>query len=128
MIDLEELYRRLGGDCKSVLQRIPSEAMVCKFVHKYADDPTYSQLQAAVRAADWETAFRAAHTMKGLAQNLGFERLYRSAAALPTEYFEAKPQRAVGFNEVLAAVIPDDSSDRLKTALRNAGSSVRRMT
>ncbi len=49
------------------------------------------------------------------------QELYRSAAALPTEYFEAKPQRAVGFNEVLAAVIPDDSSDRLKTALRNAG-------
>lgn len=91
MIDLEELYRRLGGDCKSVLQRIPSEAMVCKFVHKYADDPTYSQLQAAVQAADWETAFRAAHTMKGLAQNLGFERLYRSAAALTEAMRGPKP-------------------------------------
>ena len=91
MIDLEELYRRLGGDCKSVLQRIPSEAMVCKFVHKYADDPTYSQLQAAVQAADWETAFCAAHTMKGLAQNLGFERLYRSAAALTEAMRGPKP-------------------------------------
>ena len=49
------------------------------------------------------------------------QELYQSAAELPTEYFEAKPQRAVGFDEVLAAVIPDDSSDRLKTALRNAG-------
>lgn len=49
------------------------------------------------------------------------QELYKAAAALPTEYFEAKPQRAVGFNEVLAAVIPDDSSDRLKNALRNAG-------
>lgn len=49
------------------------------------------------------------------------QELYRSAAALPTEYFEAKPQRAVGFNEVLAAVIPDDSSDRLKAALQDAG-------
>lgn len=49
------------------------------------------------------------------------QELYQSAAALPTEYFEAKPQRAVGFGEVLAAVIPDDSSEQLKTALRNAG-------
>ena len=49
------------------------------------------------------------------------QELYKAAAALPTEYFEAKPQRAVGFDEVLAAVIPDDSSDRLKNALRNAG-------
>lgn len=47
--------------------------------------------------------------------------LYKAAAALPTEYFEAKPQRAVGFDEVLAAVIPDNSSDRLKAALQDAG-------
>ena len=49
------------------------------------------------------------------------QEVYKAAAALPTEYFEAKPQRAVGFDEVLAAVIPDNSSDRLKTALRDAG-------
>ncbi len=49
------------------------------------------------------------------------QELYQSAAALPTEYFEAKPQRAVGFDEVLAAVIPDNSSERLKSALQDAG-------
>ena len=49
------------------------------------------------------------------------QELYKSAAALPTEYFEAKPQRAVGFDEVLAAVIPDNSSDRLKAALQDVG-------
>ena len=40
---------------------------------------------------------------------------------LPTEYFEAKPQRAVYFNEVYKAVIPDNSSEKLKTELSNAG-------
>ncbi len=49
------------------------------------------------------------------------QELYQSAAALPTEYFEAKPQRAVGFDEVLTAVIPDNSSERLKAALQDAG-------
>lgn len=49
------------------------------------------------------------------------QELYKAASALPTEYFEAKPQRAVGFDEVLAAVIPDNSSDRLKAALQDAG-------
>ena len=46
---------------------------------------------------------------------------YKAAAGMPTGYFEAKPQRAVGFDEVLAAVIPDNSSDRLKAALQDAG-------
>lgn len=47
--------------------------------------------------------------------------VYQEAAEMPTGYFEAKPQRAVGFDEVLAAVIPDNSSDRLKAALQDAG-------
>ena len=49
------------------------------------------------------------------------QELYKAAAALPTEYFEAKPQRAVGFDEVLAAVIPDDSSQKLRDGLEQAG-------
>lgn len=47
--------------------------------------------------------------------------LVNDIRALPTEYFEAKPQRAVYFNEVYNAVIPDNSSETLKNALENAG-------
>ena len=43
------------------------------------------------------------------------------AGSIPTSYFEAKPQRAVGFDEVLAAVIPDDSSQKLRDGLTQAG-------
>lgn len=47
--------------------------------------------------------------------------VYQAAAKMPTGYFEAKPQRAVGFDEVLAAVIPDDSSEKLRDGLEQAG-------
>lgn len=47
--------------------------------------------------------------------------VYQAAAEMPTGYFEAKPQRAVGFDEVLAAVIPDDSSQKLRDGLAQAG-------
>ena len=47
--------------------------------------------------------------------------VYQTAAEMPTGYFEAKPQRAVGFDEVLAAVIPDDSSKKLRDGLEQAG-------
>lgn len=47
--------------------------------------------------------------------------VYQAAAEMPTGYFEAKPQRAVGFDEVLAAVIPDDSSQKLRDGLEQAG-------
>lgn len=47
--------------------------------------------------------------------------LYKDISNMPTGYFEAKPQRAVGFDEVLAAVIPNDASAEVKAALENAG-------
>ena len=48
-------------------------------------------------------------------------RLAQDISNMPTGYFEAKPQRAVGFDEVLAAVIPNDASAEVKAALENAG-------
>lgn len=48
-------------------------------------------------------------------------RLAQDISNMPTGYFEAKPQRAVGFDEVLAAVIPNDTSAEVKAALKNAG-------
>lgn len=48
-------------------------------------------------------------------------RLAQDISNMPTGYFEAKPQRAVGFDEVLAAIIPNDASAEVKAALGNAG-------
>lgn len=55
---------------------------------------------------------------------------------MPTEYFEAKPQRAVYFSEILAAVVPDNvdqdikdglSKERVKTLEYKAGDTNSRM-
>ena len=40
---------------------------------------------------------------------------------MPVNIFEAKPERAVGFDEVLAAILPDSASDKLRTQLEQAG-------
>lgn len=47
--------------------------------------------------------------------------LYKDVAAIPTGYFEAKPQRAVGFDEVKAAVLPDNASETLVNSLKEQG-------
>lgn len=53
------------------------------------------------------------------------QEVYRAAAALPTEYFEAKPQRAVGFDEVKVAIVPDNINAELKQRLEATGVPVR---
>lgn len=54
-------------------------------------------------------------------QALSVLNVIERASSISTGYFEAKPQRAVGFDEVLAAIIPDDSSEKLRTGLERAG-------
>lgn len=49
------------------------------------------------------------------------QEVYQAAAALPTEYFEAKPQRAVGFDEVKVAIVPDNIDAELKQRLEAVG-------
>mgnify|MGYP002549035217 CR=1 FL=1 len=90
---LKEFYAAVGGDYDATLNRIPKESMVLRFVKKYADDKTYAQLTEAVGKQDWETAFRASHTLKGVAQNLGFDGLYRAAFALTEEMRQSERAR-----------------------------------
>lgn len=47
--------------------------------------------------------------------------LYKDVTKIPTGYFEAKPQRAVGFDEVRAAILPDNASEALVQQLKDAG-------
>ena len=79
---LQEFYDRIGGDYKATISRLPSEALIKKFVLKYPNDPSFGQLKDALASKDWETAFRASHTLKGVAQNLGMEHLYQVSSAL----------------------------------------------
>lgn len=43
---------------------------------------------------------------------------------IPTDYFEAKPQRAIRLDEAEAFVVPNDMSDELKQQLRDRGINV----
>ena len=79
---IQECYAQLQGDYEDVLARLRTDRLVQKFMLKFLDDPSYDALCAAMAAHDREEAFRAAHTIKGVCQNLGFTRLYASSAAL----------------------------------------------
>lgn len=99
---LQEFYARVGGNSADVLRRLPSEAMVRKFIGKYPADTSWGSLESAINSQDWETAFRAAHTLKGVAQNLGFQRLYLSSAALTEALRGPKPLTDPALREAVA--------------------------
>ncbi|MCI9678683.1 MAG: Hpt domain-containing protein [Oscillospiraceae bacterium] len=88
---LQECYAAMGGDYEGVMGRLRSERMVQKFVLKFLADGSYDLLLSSAAAADWQEAFRAAHTIKGVCQNLGFNRLYESSSELSEAMRDGKP-------------------------------------
>ena len=86
---LEECYASFGGNYEDVQARLRSDVLIKKFVLKFLSDPTFGSLCAALDSKNYEEAFRAAHTLKGIAQNLSFKRLGESSSSL-TEFLRGK--------------------------------------
>ena len=79
---VKECYESMEADFEGVIGRMGSEEMVKRFALKFLDDPSYSNLEKAIQEQNAEEAFRAAHTLKGLCLNLGFDRLYKVSEEL----------------------------------------------
>ena len=79
---LKECYEILGGGYEDVLSRFMSERLVQKFVIKFLDDKSFDTLKSSLEIGNYEEAFRAAHTIKGICKNLGFEKLLHSSSSL----------------------------------------------
>lgn len=91
---LEELYRRIGGDYQSMIGRMRKEERAERFVLLFLKDTSFDELLKAMDASDTETAFRAAHTLKGVCLNLSFDELYQTAGALTEELRGKRMDRA----------------------------------
>ena len=79
---IQECYAQMGADYNEVFRRLYNEAMIRKFVLLFPKDDRFHNLEAALKEQNVKEAFRAAHTLKGVCANLGFDRLYAPAAAL----------------------------------------------
>lgn len=86
---LHEFYQAVGGDYEDVLERLGDEPTIKLFVKKFPEDASYMLLQDALQARDMQSAFRAAHTLKGISRTLGLGDLAATAVTL-TEILRKK--------------------------------------
>lgn len=81
-MDLKTCYEQLGGDYQAVMGRLRQEERVAKFLRLFQADESFSLLTRSLEAQDWPEAFRAAHSMKGVALNLGLSALAATSSEL----------------------------------------------
>lgn len=86
-------------------------------------------MMEAAKGAETESAIRKVFQREGYSvskETIGvMQAVFRSAAQLPTEYFEAKPKRAIRFNEAAAVVVPDNIPAEIKQGLKKQGATIR---
>lgn len=79
LTDLEAI----GCDVKGALNRFMNRVdLYKKFLYKFGEEPTFSGLMEALDAGNLEEAFRCAHTLKGVAGNLGLDNLLHEVSPL----------------------------------------------
>ncbi len=100
---MRECYEAIGGNYEDVLGRLRSEALIQRFTLKFLEDPSYLQLKQALENKNYEDAFRSAHTLKGICQNLSFDRLYEVSHEL-TELLRDRTGEQPGIPEAMEKV------------------------
>lgn len=74
---IEECYIKMGANYQDVIKRLLSVSMIEKYALKFREDTSFQELEKALNDKQVEIAFRAAHTLKGVCMNLGFDHLYK---------------------------------------------------
>lgn len=109
-MNIKECYNYIGADYEDVLKRMMKEERVTKFAKMFLKDPSYEGLVKAMEEEDYDEAFRMAHTLKGVCQNLAFEALGAPSVAI-TEMLRM-PDRDI---EMAKSLLPDVTEQYQRT-------------
>ena len=92
-MNVKEFYSITGGNYEEVLARLGKEERIVKYLKRFADDTNYfEEFLSAFNSADYETAFRTVHNIKGLALNLGIPSLFKAVDPLCEAIRHGKPE------------------------------------
>lgn len=128
----EEEHEKALRDLGIYLDRVVNDLMLTtmhKYDNSFEEEQNLSGIIAeAAKGKKTVAAVKAAFRKEGYAIFDGHAKsilaLIDRAANIPTGYYEAKPQRVVGFDEALAVIAPDDAPVDLLSEMRNAGMNV----
>lgn len=79
---VEEMYGQIEADYNDAKERLCSDRLITKFSLMFLRDHSFADLKKAMEKKSYDEGFRAAHTLKGVCQNLAFTGLYKKAEEL----------------------------------------------
>lgn len=126
-IDLEDERNNANKAYEEVKQNI--DAFMSEMVEHYEYSSSFDAFNDALQVLiamqqkkkDFNTAARSNHFTPTDDMREKAESIVDAISNLPVKYFEAKPQRAVKFNEIKAAIVPKGTDKTLIKELKSHG-------
>lgn len=79
---VQTFYKEIGTDASLVINRLGSERFLLKYLKKFVEDNSHVLLLEYFNANDYSSAFRVAHTIKGICLNLELVSLTKITSVL----------------------------------------------
>ena len=110
-MNLAEFYKAIQGDYTEIKRNLIADDIIEDLVLDFLGDKSFQSLKKAFNTGDVNTAFLAAHTLKGVSASLGFkclttpvstatEKLRNKNMLSPEEFAQIEEQ----YNKVIAAI------------------------
>ncbi|WP_321015130.1 Hpt domain-containing protein [Eisenbergiella porci] len=107
MDNFKEIFATYGVDYDATLRRFAGNmALYLRVLGMLPNDKSLEKLGAAIDSGDLDNAFEAAHTLKGVAGNLGLTPLCEAVHTIVELYtaVQAEYQKAEAFVETLKSI------------------------
>lgn len=97
---MQKKLEELGIHYTEVLGRFAgNEALMERFMKKFPQDQTFQQLRDAIEKNDMDETGVAAHTLKGVSANLGFQKLFEKCTELVAVVRNGETEKVKGLFE-----------------------------
>ena len=79
---IEEFYKKIKGNYQEAICRMRDNERIKKYLKLFLGDESFENLEKSIETNNCEEAFKSAHTLKGVIQNMAFTDLSKIVAEL----------------------------------------------
>ncbi|MCQ2505674.1 MAG: Hpt domain-containing protein [Lachnospiraceae bacterium] len=75
---VQACYEIMGGDYEDTFRRLRSDKSIVKFCKKFLTSTDYEKMLKLIEEEDYNAAFLASHSLKGMCLSLGLTTLFKA--------------------------------------------------
>lgn len=111
---IADFYGIIDADYNEVMGHLVKEDRVYKYLNRFVEENMYAIFDKAYSEGNYEEAFRATHSLKGMCLNLGFSKLESASSDVCEELRHGAPKIDISEMIEIMKIYYDEVVDNIK--------------